>query len=66
MDSASEHIALRNLNMLQMLLFKGIATVNHSNANLSIMLINAAKQKSALEQTLRDIQCFQWNYIEPK
>lgn len=58
MDSASEHTAMRCLNMLQMLLFKSIATVDHSNANLSIMLINATKQEPALEQKLQRYTVF--------
>lgn len=45
MDTISEYIAMRHLNVLKMLSFNSITTVNHSNVNLSAMLINATKEK---------------------
>lgn len=53
MNSTYKHIAMRYLNTLKMLLLKNITTVNHSNSNLSVMIIDATKQQSTLEQKLR-------------
>ena len=52
MDSILEYIAMRHLNVLKMLSFKSITTVNHSNVNLSVMLINVTRS-SMLEQKLK-------------
>lgn len=45
MVSILEHIAMRHLNVLKTFSFKSITTVNHSNVNLSVMLINCTKKQ---------------------
>lgn len=37
---------MRRLNIVKMFLFKSITTVNHSNVNLSVMLINGDKVRT--------------------